>query len=187
MIRSEFSQPRTPAKILAALITAAAATAAMAAATAATATAAVPVKEGSLGKTLCQIATRQSPANYVKDNCVQYSESKHSVNQHCAMSFPNASFVTVTKGDSWHYDSLLIDGTERVGDMDAKTILVHRDIVYKEGRRRYDDDRRRYDYDRRRYGYGGDAYHRRRRSSGQKQSNLTKLCEINVVDRTLST
>lgn len=110
----------------------------------------------------------------VKDNCVQQDESNPTVNQHCAISFPNASFVTVTKeGDNYYTESLLIDGTVRSEDMDAETILVHRDIVYKEnGRRRsYSNS-----YHRRR------EYHRRRRSQGQKQRWMVCLVDIGCAD-----
>ena len=37
----------------------------------------------------------------VKDNCVQQDESNPTVNQHCAISFPNASFVTATCLQVW--------------------------------------------------------------------------------------
>ena len=58
-------------------------------------------------------------------------------------------------------------------DMDAETILVHRDIVYKEnGRRRsYSNS-----YHRRR------EYHRRRRSQGQKQRWMVCLVDIGCAD-----
>ena len=67
-------------------------------------------------------------------------------------------------------------------DMDAKTILVNRDIVYKEGRRRDSYHRRRRSYHRRRYdayGYGGDG---RRRSQGQKRGWKVCLVDIGCAD-----
>ena len=64
-------------------------------------------------------------------------------------------------------------GKSGIEDMDAETILVHRDIVYKEsGRRRsYSNS-----YHRRR------EYHRRRRSQGQKQRWMVCLVDIGCAD-----
>lgn len=109
----------------------------------------------------------------VKDNCIQYDETQSNPVKQCAISFPNASFVEVTTGDTSYTDSLLIDGTVRMDTMDAEPLLVHQDIVYKESRRRRSWG---YEYQRRR------EYHRRRRSEGQKQRWKVCLVDIGCAD-----
>lgn len=112
----------------------------------------------------------------VKDNCIQYDETQSNPVKQCAISFPNASLVTVTTGDASYRDSLLIDGTvrrRRTDTMDAETLLVHQDIVYKENRRRRSWG---YEYHRRREYYG------RRRSGGQKQNWEVCLVDIGCGD-----